>query len=147
METRTHHRIFYAWHGAQTAALLGAAVAGATMLAHKPSIEDIPRVYHASAVDLAAVPWGGHSFTVFASPSSGDFPDEVADAIRAKGGRATLEPTLDGHAGCFVSPDTVDGHAIAAAISRIVGESVGIYDHGGAFEVSVGVPAHKRSAD
>ena len=91
---------------------------------------------------LEAIPFGHHDYTIYEASNSGETPYAVADYIRRLGNNVAVEGDVLPHTGIWVSPDTPEGHAVADAISKIIGEPVKVgNDNNGAFEIGIGHPA------
>lgn len=140
-----HHRISYGWHASHSIVIAGAIILGVWQMGKKPSLEEVPRVYHGSAADLARIPWGPNFYVVFAAPGSGEFPYEIVDAIQRGAGVAKIENALEGHEGVWVSPKTPEAQAVADALAKMLGEPVQTYDDHGRNEIGVGFPQHRSA--
>jgi hypothetical protein len=134
-----HDPVHYGLHGLAAIALAGVMFG----LSGKPSVDQVSAVYHADPVALSAIPFEKTGYRVLAGPGSGAFPYLLADAIREKGGSAVEEAALDGHEGIWLSPDTPASHAIADALSKIIGDPVGVINDRDRSEIVVGFPFHK----
>lgn len=143
-----HHKVHYI----TTAALVGGLFSVWGSIGHLTSIQsrvdDAHATYKIDQATLDAIPFGrGRDYTIFISPTSGDFPYFLEDAIARAGDSVKTDGDLLIHDGIWVSPDTAEGHAIADAISKAIGEPVKVGDaDNGAFEIGVGHPMHKGAA-
>lgn len=131
-------------HYAIAIALAGAMGAGG-YFGHAQIQRMRPEGYAISASDLASVPFGHHDYAVFPASGAGALPDALVASIENAGNTVRVEGDLNPHVGVWVSPDTPEGHAVADALGRVIGEAVKVGNaDGGAFEIGVGRPASKR---
>jgi hypothetical protein len=104
-----------------------------------------PSYYSVSDADLRALPFGKHKYEVFFTAGAEDFADDLVAAIKADGDEASAEGDLNPHEGIWLSPDTPDGHKLANALSKLIGEPVKVGDSGsGDIQIGVGRKPHKR---
>jgi hypothetical protein len=153
-------KIHTAMIGVLATVLAGAIGAGGLELHNMPkpvklSYGAASASYALSASQFDTIPFGKHAYLIFAAPNSGDAPDAFADAIERAGGSTKIEGEVAPREGIALSPDTPEGHAIADAISKAIGEPVIVgndnYNDGkpiiggqGAFEINIGHPTRKR---
>jgi hypothetical protein len=124
--------------------LIGIAVAGLGYGVIKAPLPQ-PIGYTVSQSDLKALPFGRHEYEVFFTAGAEDFASDLVDAIKANGDAATMEGDLNPHTGIWVSPDTLDGHKLADALSALIGEPVKVGDSGsGDMQIGIGRKMRKK---
>jgi hypothetical protein len=95
----------------------------------------------------AGIPFGKHPYTIYIAEGAGELPYALEAMIEKSGDEAKTDSDIIPHEGIWVSPDTPDGHAVADAISKAIGEPVKVGNaDGGAYEIGVGRPTHKKVA-